>query len=262
MLQIWDGRDSRASVDPSEFVTDMLEKARIGKRIVPIETRAMPVLFTPKGFADTFCLPLLIAFNGKEVLQGATPVSDKMGKQALDPRVSIYDDGTIDLNAGSRPFDDEGTAVRRLPLVEKGAVSNFIYDLDTAVRAGANPTGHGRRDLSSLPSPAYNGIIIEPGDVSIENMIRGVKNGLLVDQVMGAWSGNVRGGDFSGNVHYGIKIENGKMVGRVKDTMVTGNVFEALKNVEAIENRSHPLTGPLAALPHLLFPALSVSARG
>jgi PmbA protein len=203
----------------------------------------------------------MIAFNGKEVLQGATPVSDKLGKQEFDPRLSIYDDGTRDFSAGSAPVDDEGVATRRLPLIENGVVKNFIYDLESAAKAGKKSTGNGHRGLSSMPSPGYNAIIIEAGDKSLEEMIKGIEYGLLVDQTLGAWSGNVRGGDISGNVHFGIKIEKGELVGRVKDVMVAGNVFEALKNITAIENKCHTLTGGMC-IPHILFSGLSVAAQG
>ena len=147
-----------------------------------------------------------------------------------------------------------------MPLVEKGVIKNFIYDLDTAVRAGAKPTGNGQRGLGSLPSPSYNSVVIEAGEIPLAEMVRGIKYGLLVDQTLGAWAGNVRSGDFSGNVHLGIKIENGEMVGRVKDVMISGNVFEALRNIDAIEDKCHIRSGFCA--PHILFSGLGVAARG
>lgn len=261
MLQIWDGLDSRSKIDTIEIINAINKKAAIGKNIVPIDTRTMPVIFTPKGFEMTLSLPFSIAFSGKEVLQGATPVSDKLGKQAMDPRISVYDDGIIDYSTGSRPFDDEGLPTNRMPLVENGIVKNFIYDLVTAAKADAKPTGNGQRGLGSLPNPAYNGVVFQPGDTPLEDMIKGVEYGLLVDQTLGAWAGNVRSGDFSGNVHYGLKIENGELVGRVKDVMVAGNVFEGLKNIDTIENVSHRLAGGMW-IPHILFSGLSVATRG
>ena len=65
-------------------------------------------------------------------------------------------------------------------------------------------------------------------------MVGGIKLGLLVEQLIGASQGNVLNGDFSGNVLLGYKIQNGEIVGRVKDTMVSGNVYQMLKQVEAI----------------------------
>jgi PmbA protein len=55
-----------------------------------------------------------------------------------------------------------------------------------------------------------------------------VKEGLVVEQLMGATQTNVVAGDFSGNVLLGYKVERGEIVGRVKDTVVSGNIYKAL----------------------------------
>ena len=65
-------------------------------------------------------------------------------------------------------------------------------------------------------------------------MIRDVKEGLIIEQLMGAEQGNLLSGDFGGNVLLGYKVENGQVVGRVKDTMVSGNIYEVLKDLVAI----------------------------
>ena len=65
-------------------------------------------------------------------------------------------------------------------------------------------------------------------------MTQDIKLGLVVEQLMGASQGNVLNGDFSGNVLLGYKIENGEITGRVKDTMVSGNVYQVLKEIEAL----------------------------
>ncbi len=259
MLQVWDYRDSRKSFNVLELTERIIYMAKVGKDVVPIDTRSMPVIFTPKGFGMTFDLPVQIAFNGKEVLQGASSMSNKLGVQEFDPRLSVYDDGTLDYFAGSQPVDDEGIPTSRTPLVEKGVVTGFIYDLQTGARAGKPSTGNGHRGLSSLPSPSYSSFVIEPGDASLEDMIKGIEYGLLVDQTLGAWTGNVRGGDVSGNVHFGLKIEKGEIIGRVKDVMVAGNTFAAMKHLGSIENKAHPIGG--VKLPHILFNSLSVAAR-
>ena len=77
---------------------------------------------------------------------------------------------------------------------------------------------------------------------------------------MGAEQGNILGGDFSGNVLLGYKIESGKIVGRVKDTMVSGNVYQLLKNIRAI-GRDTKWVGGFLQTPALYFPSLSVASK-
>ena len=91
-------------------------------------------------------------------------------------------------------------------------------------------------------------------------MLGGIKEGLLIDQVMGAWAGNVLAGEFSGNVHLGYRIENGQLVGRVKDTMVAGNVFQALGDIAAMSKDLHWVGGALR-LPYIYLPALGVASK-
>ena len=77
---------------------------------------------------------------------------------------------------------------------------------------------------------------------------------------MGAGQGNTLGGDFSGNVLLGFKVENGEIVGRVKDTMVSGNVYKLLKTIVDIGNDSKWVGGSLRT-PSFCFNDVSVASR-
>ena len=91
-------------------------------------------------------------------------------------------------------------------------------------------------------------------------MVADIKEGLVVEQLMGASQGNVLGGDFSGNVLLGYKIENGKIAGRVKDTMVSGNVYKLLNNIAAIGSESRWVGGILNT-PPVYLTAVSVASK-
>jgi PmbA protein len=103
--------------------------------------------------------------------------------------------------------------------------------------------------------------LIEAGDTKFDDMVRSVREGIVVDELMGAGQGNVMAGDFSGNVLLGYKIENGEIVGRVKDTIVSGNVHEALGAIGAIGSEAR-WVGGTACTPPILFERLTVSAKG
>jgi PmbA protein len=91
-------------------------------------------------------------------------------------------------------------------------------------------------------------------------MVADIKEGLVVEYLMGAGQGNTLGGDFSGNVLLGYKIENGKIVGRVKDTMVAGNVYKVLNRVAAIGSETVWVGGMLQT-PPIYFSSVSVSGK-
>lgn len=260
MLDVYEGASScRLAIDPAGLAKKVIAKVEQARQIAAVPTRPMPVIFTPKGVAMALIQPLKLALSGKVVYQGASPLGDKLGQIVADARFSLYDDGTIDWAAASTPFDDEGTPCRRTPLIESGRVCNFYYDLQTAGMAGKASTGNGFRALESLPTPTPTSFLIATGDASLEDMLADIKEGLLVDQTMGAWSGNLLSGEFSGNVHLGYRIENGRLVGRVKDTMVAGNIFQALQGLAGI-GREAEWVGDVYT-PALYFKSLGVASK-
>jgi PmbA protein len=255
-----DGSCHLHTLDVEGTINAVLGKLALGETVVPIRTGSLPVIFTPKGVAITLLAPLAAALSGKAVLEGSSPLAGRLGETMFDPGFSLIDDGRVPNVPASAPCDDEGVATRRTALVEQGRLNAYYYDLQTAGRAGTESTGNGERSLSSLPAPATHALRIPAGEVPYEAMLADMEEGLVVDQTMGAWAGNLLSGDFSGNVHLGFKVERGKLVGRVKNTMVSGNVFRALGQLAGIGDRAYWLGGQ-AEVPYLQFSALSVATR-
>jgi len=239
------------------IVIQQLERA--GSRAAA-HSKSLPVIFTPNGVASALISPLVVAFNGKTVFEGASPVGNRLGENVFSSKLNLWDDATIAYRPNSNSFDDEGVASRRIPLIEAGIPLNFYYDLQTAALAGKHSTGNGKRHGGALPSPSPNAFIIQPGEVTFDDLLADVKEGLVIDYLMGAGQGNILGGDFSGNVLLGYKIENGKIVGRVKDTMVSGNIYQALKEIAAISNDNR-WVGSFLNSPSIYCTNVSVSSR-
>lgn len=235
---------------------EQLERAK--ETAAPIQGQ-LPVVFTPQGVAIALVSPLVIAYNGKNIVQGSSPLVGKLGEVMYSDELSIYDDATIDYRPGCRICDDEGIPSRKTPLIEKGAVSNFLYDLQTAGMAKAQSTGSASRG-GGLPSPSSSTLIIDEGKTSMDDVIADMSHGLIIEILMGAGQGNTLGGEFSGNVLLGYKVENGKIVGRVKNTMVSGNIYSALKEGVVIGNQSEWVGGGLKT-PSIYCPALSVTTQ-
>ena len=237
---LWVGEgESSAKVDDGldKHTTKMLHDLRLAEKVIDISTSAYPVVFTSKAIG-TLLSTFESGCNGKLVQKGVSPLTGKLGEKIMDERVSIYDDPTIDYADGSYICDDEGVAARRTPLFESGVLKNYIYDLQTAGIMNAESTGNGTRSFASQPSPGNSNVIVEIGDMKFENMIKDMKNGILVDQVLGGGQSNVLAGEFSVNIDLGYLVENGEIVGRVKDCMIAGNVFEVFNNIVALGDKS------------------------
>lgn len=260
MLFVWDSISSCRPVKDVSVITDeVLQQLENSRTLASVRSGGMPVIFTPKGIASSLIHPLTAGFNGKLVLEGSSPVGNKLEQQVFDERFSLHDDPTIEYQPGSRICDDEGVPSRRTPLIENGVVKNFLYDLQTAALAGKKSTGSGARH-GGMPSPSPSAFIISTGDASFSDMLSDIREGLVIEQLMGASQGNVLGGDFSGNVLLGYKIENGKIAGRVKDTMVSGNVYRMLRQIGAVGSEAVWVGGFLQA-PHLCFNSVQVAAK-
>jgi PmbA protein len=261
MLFVGESQSSCHPILESNTVTEVvLQQLELAKNQASAPTRSLPVVFTPDGAASAVIMPLMSAFNGKTVLEGASPIGSKLGQLVFDRNLYLWDDPTIAYRPGSRPCDDEAIPSQRTPLIEQGVVTSFLYDLQTAALADTRSTGNGRRGRGGLPTPSPNAFVIAPGKVTFDEMVSDIKEGLVVEQLMGAGQGNILGGDFSGNVLLGYKVENGKIVGRVKDTMVSGNIYQLLNQIAAIGSESKWVGGMLNT-PHLYFPSVSVASK-
>lgn len=250
----------RAEIDNKRVADGLIRKFEQLKEVSSVRTGRMPVIFNPWGVLYHLLGLFTVALSGKSVLQGNSALSDKLGQLAFDPALTLVDDSTVSGMPGSSPFDDEGVQTRRLPLIEAGVVRNFYYDLQTAGMAGKESTGNGYRSPESMPSPSTGLVLVEPGERTIEEMIAGIDEGLLVESMTGN-PGNVYSGDFAGTVHIGYKIEKGKLAGRVKNTAVGGNIFTDMKQLGGISSTTQ-WAGGNAKLPYILFNELGVSTKG
>jgi len=261
MLMIYSSIESgKDNLELEELTSEIIENLKWGEKIVPVESGKMPVIFTPKA-ALVLILPIISGLNGKMVLKKISPLAARKNKKLWSDLLTIYSDGTINFALGSAPFDDEGVEMKRVPLVKKGKIKNFYYDLQTAGMAGVESTGNGLRAGSqSEPAPSISNLVMEEGKVSFSEMIKDIKEGIIIDQVLGLGQGNIISGAFSNNVQLGYKIERGKIVGRVKDVMIAGNAIKELKNIAALGNKAKWVEGKYK-FPHIYLKSLSVSAK-
>lgn len=245
----------KRAIDHVAIARQVIEWFRMAENIVPIKSGDMPVIFAPVGMG-VLSLTLVLGLNGKNVLLGSSPLAGKRGEKIADQRFSLTDNPLIDYAGNSSKYDGEGIPRQVTPLIENGVVRNFLYDLDTAGRAGTKTTGHG---TGCNPT----NLLIKEGDTPYEEMVKSIKEGLLVLDVMGLGQGNPISGEFSVNLQLGYKMEKGEIVGRVKDVMLAGNVYDALNDIVAIGDKAEWLSafGGSHSIPPIQIGSLSVVAR-
>jgi PmbA protein len=121
--------------------------------------------------------------------------------------------------------------------------------------------GNGFRGGVSRPGPSMSNFCIAPGQTTEAELLSSIKDGIWVEQVLGAGQSNLLAGEFSVNLDLGYRIQNGEIVGRIKNTMVAGNLFEAFNaDLQALSAEQSWVFGS-ALLPGILFRKLGVAAR-
>ena len=146
----------------------------------------------------------------------------------------MYDDATIDSRYGSYRFDDEGIPARKVNLIEKGVLGDFMYDRLSALKEGRESNGHGRREsYQHKPIPRMANTCIAPGRTDPVKIIRETKNGLLVKK-MGGGQVTTPTGDFVFDVAEGYLIKDGEIGPMVRGATLTGNGPEVLRIIEMV----------------------------
>lgn len=185
---------------------------------------AMPVLLTP----------VEQALVGKAALHGGSPLARRRGARAFSETLTLHDDPLLDGRPGSRPIDDEGVVSRRLPLVVAGEIEGLIYDLETAGRVGATPSGHGRRSTFGKPQAAYSNLVLEPGASSWEELLAAIGDGLLIERLRPSGQANLIGGTFALPAALAWRVEGGEVTGLLPEVTVAGNAHDLLGRVLAV----------------------------
>ncbi|MGB5713338.1 MAG: metallopeptidase TldD-related protein, partial [Waterburya sp.] len=244
--------------DYQAILQKLITKYQRAEGEASISSGTYPVLFTPSALSSTMGRMFGTIFSGQSIVQKASPLTDKLGEKIVDQRICVFEDPSLGVSACE--FDDEGVATSKKSLIDQGIVQQFYWDRRWAARQGLESSGNGFRGGISRPSPSLTNICISPGQTSMDDLIANMDQGIIVDQVLGAGQSNILAGEFSVNLDLGYKVEQGKIVGRVKDTMVAGNIFEAFSNIVDLSDRPE-WVGSSAYVPHILFAQIGVAAR-
>uniref|UniRef100_A0A7C4CAJ0 TldD/PmbA family protein n=1 Tax=candidate division WOR-3 bacterium TaxID=2052148 RepID=A0A7C4CAJ0_UNCW3 len=242
-----------------EPVADRLTAlARQGRARARLATGSYPVLVMPTALPN-FLLPLEVATSGKLREKKTTPLLGREGEPVLDAKITLVDNGTRNHGLASAPFDGEGVPKRRNVLFDKGRFLGFTYDLATAAACDARTTGSAGRDYSSPPAPALANVEIEPGTTRLEDALRSMTEGVVVYDVIGGGQSNLLAGEVALNLACAFKVESGAVVGRVKDAMIAGNVYDMFREIEAVGDSQQDLGSHF--LPFVKFRSLNVATR-
>ncbi len=157
-----------------------------------------------------------------------------LGKEFGSGELNIVDNGTIPGLRGSFSYDEEGAKTQKTYLIREGRLVGRLHSRETAAKMGEQPTGNARAiSYRHEPVVRMTNTYIEPSTACFEDMLSGINEGIYVKN----WYGGTTSMEmftFSGGEAY--MIRDGKVAELLKPVVLTGNVFDTLKNIDAIGN--------------------------
>lgn len=187
----------------------------------------------------------LIAFHSKvssylvdmvlEASQGDSIYYDKsfvkledLNKQIFSSKINIKENPMLKNSIYNALVDHNGIPIQEKYIIEQGVVKNLLLNVEYGIKLKKQTTGNGW-----LGAIGYTNVYLEPGDLSYEDLIKNMYNGIIVMDILGNGF-HVHNGEISVSIK-GFRVENGKITGTVNGT-INGHIKEMLKENVFIAN--------------------------
>lgn len=159
------------------------------------------------------------------LLKKQSPFQDSLGKKIGSDLFTLRC-APLDKRFSTKGFvTGDGHVSEASTIVEKGILKSFVLD-----QFGAKKLNQKRLGCD------YDYQIVEPGQTPLNDMISGVKRGLLLCRFSGGYPAS--NGDISGVAKNSYLIENGEIRGPVSEVMVSANIPNMLNNIVSCSRES------------------------
>jgi PmbA protein len=196
-----------------------------------VSTCRVPVVFDAET-ARSIVGHIFEAARGDAIYRSASFLAGKLGQPVAGENITVMDDGLRDGGFGSRPFDDEGIRASAMPVIENGILRNYLLNTYTARKLKLRTTGNASRGVAGPPAVGPKNFYLAPGPLAPEEIVRSVKNGFYVTELMG-FGVNIVTGDYSRGAA-GQWIENGELAYPVEEVTIAGRLAEMLSHISMI----------------------------
>ena len=237
----YEGDSSRQLLpDVPPSVASAVHWAQVTRGPIQVDTAPQdaPVVMTSEGFSPLFSMVVPTALRGDRLVRDESFWSGKQDTKVLAEDLSLVDDGRMigGKSAGSR--DGEGVPTQRQVLVDSGRLVGSLW----STRDAAQQVAEGRIEAAHTTGSAVRGghqappgtgckdftMTSKKGGHSQDALLERMNDGYIVHSVMGAHTANPTSGDFSVTTSTILRVENGEILGPVKQAGLSGNLAGAL----------------------------------
>ena len=251
-----------ASLDENEFnVDEYVEKVakdalqKLGS--VQCESKKYPAVLNPECVASLLSF-LISSLDAEEVQKHTSLLEGKVGQEVFSKKLTVTEN-PLEKNLFFRYFDDEGVATNKKSLIKKGVVSTYLYTLQTAAKANAEPTGNGYGVGKAKADVGY--VEVKGGKKSEDEMISSIKEGVYITELSGLHSGmNPHSGNFSLQCA-GFMIRDGKKAEPLALITVADNLINVFKNIKCIANNNKLVIGNQMSCPSIYVGKMTISGK-
>ena len=183
-----------------------------------IKSCTLDVIFEPrvaKSILSSFCS----CASGTSIARGTSFLNNQLNTSIFKKNINITNNPKLKRGIGSAPYDSSGIKTENISIIQDGIFKNYFLNIRSARQL--------RMAINGNSSPSN--LILNEGDQDIETIIKNIKNGFLVTEMLGM-SFNPINGDYSRGAT-GFKIENGEITYPVSEVTIAGNLAEMLKNL-------------------------------
>jgi len=231
-------------------------------------TTKMPTIWTPIPAALFILSSLGQSILGDNIVDGISPLCDKIGDTIASKELTIIDSGQSKTGLGTEAIDAEGQPQRDNSIIEKGVLKNYLFDNYFGKAFGLESTGNCSRGggvfasptpFESKPTVTTKWLDVSPGRKSEEELISSIddKAILIRDFPLGIFHSNVSTGEFSCVAGSAYLVENGEIKGSVEPVSIAGSYYEGYKNLMAVANNSEFIPYGIS-IPTMIFDGFSI----
>lgn len=225
--------------------------------------RIHDAFFTPATLGDETELPVVFVFpemlgcalrhfSGERYASGASLVSGKLGERIFSERLTLAIDRNAETSLCVPFFDDEGCVSEgdRVSLIERGVLRNVVVTKQGAARFGLPVSGTASDSAyDGVPSAGASWLSVLPTANSLAELVPG----------KAIYAFMVSGGDMTPDGHFAMPVqgafllEDGKLVGRLPELTVSGELFDLLGDgwIGAVRGDPQPDSALCAARMHI-----------
>lgn len=254
-----------------------LKAHETGVRAGELSAKAKNPIMGEEGKLDIVVEPLFIGslmhytqnmLSAMWVEIGQSMFAKRLGKQVASKALTLVDDPTMD-SISRRAFDHEGVPTRRNVLIKDGMLKTYMHNTSTAKRFKAKSTSNAGPLVPTLftlmAQPIAFHPVVEKGDWSRDEIISETKNGLYLNNTWYTRFQSYSAGDFSTIPRDAIlRIQDGEIVGAVKNIRISDNMLNFWKSVDAVSKTQDEIywwdeASPPSTLPMLRIKSMNIT---